>query len=160
MTTVKIDLDFLAIGETLVDFISTEPSEGLRDASTFRRHLGGSPANIAVNMTKLGNKAAVISKMGIGAFGQFLKGELQYHGVKTDYLIMDHRVHTSVIFVSQTSGTPDFEPFRDGDFKLVPAEVSEEAVARAKMRSRIKTADSIDLLSCIAGLFNLVQHVS
>jgi len=133
MTTIAPDIDLVAIGETIVDFISTEPVEGLREATTFQRHLGGSPANIAVNISKLGGKAAVISKTGIGAFGQFLKAELRYHGVNTDYMIMDHRVHTSLIFVSQTSGTPDFEPSRNGDYKLTPAEVSEEAIARAKV---------------------------
>lgn len=127
------DIDFVAIGETIVDFISTEPVEGLREATTFRRYLGGSPANIAVNISKLGGRAAVISKTGIGAFGQFLKGELRYHGVNTDYLIMDHRVHTSVIFVSRTSGTPDFEASRSGDYKLTPDEVSEEAIAGARV---------------------------
>ena len=133
MTTIEPDIDFVAIGETIVDFISTEPAKSLREATTFQRYLGGSPANIAVNISKLGGKAAVISKTGIGAFGQFLKAELRYHGVNTDYMIMDHRVHTSLIFVSQTSGTPDFEPSRSGDYKLTPGEISDEAIARAKV---------------------------
>jgi fructokinase len=128
------DLDLLAVGETLIDFISTEQEdEGLRYATSFGRYLGGSPANIAVNVAKLGRQAAVVSKTGIGAFGQFLKGELRYHGVNTDYLVMDHRVHTSVIFVSRSSGTPEFEAFRDGDYRLSHEEVPEEAVARARI---------------------------
>ena len=127
------DLDLLAIGETLIDFISVETAGSLLEATTFRRYLGGSPANIAVYVAKLGGRAAVISKTGIGAFGQFLKGELRHYGVNTDYLIMDHRTHTSVIFVSRTSGTPDFEAFRSGDYQLTPAEVSEQAIARAKV---------------------------
>jgi fructokinase len=128
------DLDVLTIGETVVDFISIEQAdEGLRHATSFKRYLGGSPANIAVYVSKLGGKAAVISKTGIGAFGQFLKAELRYHSVNTDYLIMDHRVHTTVIFVSRTSGTPDFEAFRSGDAQLAPEEVPEEAIARARM---------------------------
>ncbi len=129
----KEEIDVLAIGETLVDFISTEPVESLRDATTFRRYQGGSPANIAVNVSKLGLHSAVISKTGIGAFGQFLKAELQFNGVNTDYMVMDHRVHTSFVFVARTSGTPDFEPSRNGDYKLTSAELSEEAVNRARV---------------------------
>lgn len=109
------ELDVLAVGETLIDFISEEEAETLREANTFRKHLGGSPANIAVNVAKLGGSSAVISKTGIGAFGQFLKAELRRYGVGTEYLVMDHRVRTSIVFVSRTSGTPDFEPSRDGD---------------------------------------------
>lgn len=109
------ELDVLAVGETLIDFISEEEAETLREANTFRKHLGGSPANIAVNVAKLGGSSAAISRTGFGAFGQFLKAELRRNGVGTEYLVMDHRIHTSIVFVSRTSGTPDFEPSRDGD---------------------------------------------
>jgi fructokinase len=127
------DLDLLAIGETLVDFISLEETDWLRNAYTFRKYQGGSPANIAVNVAKLGGQSAVFSKTGIGAMGQFLKSELRRAGVHCDYLIMDHRVHSSVIFVSRTARTADFEAFRSGDYQLKPTEVGEEAVQRAKV---------------------------
>lgn len=127
------DLDLVAIGETLVDFISEEEAESLREAYTFRKYQGGSPANIAVNVAKLGGTSAVISKTGIGNFGQFLKAELQRAGVITDYVVMDHLVHTTVIFISRTEGTPDFEAFRAGDYQLEPAEVNEEAIERARV---------------------------
>src|SRR5919112_5418524 len=44
-------LDVLTIGEMVVDFISAEKTDTLSNASTFRRYLGGSPANIAVYVT-------------------------------------------------------------------------------------------------------------
>jgi fructokinase len=126
-------LDLLAIGETLVDFISIEETDWLRNAYTFRKYQGGSPANIAVYVAKLGGKAAVVSKTGIGAMGQFLKAELGRAGVNCDYLVMDHRVHTSVIFVSRTARTADFEAFRSGDYQLEPKELDEGAIRRAKV---------------------------
>lgn len=129
----KGDLDLLAIGETLVDFISVEETDWLRNAYTFRKYQGGSPANIAVYVAKLGGEAAVISKLGIGAMGQFLKAELNRVGVVTDYLVMDHRVHSSVVFVSRTARTADFEAFRSGDYQLSPSEIDEECVKRAKV---------------------------
>jgi sugar/nucleoside kinase (ribokinase family) len=127
------DLDLLAVGETLVDFISVEETDWLRNAYTFRKYQGGSPANIAVYVAKLGGKAAVLSKTGIGAMGQFLKAELGRAGVVTDYLVMDHRVHSSVIFVSRTSRTADFEAFRSGDYQLEPQEISQESIDRARV---------------------------
>jgi sugar/nucleoside kinase (ribokinase family) len=48
-------LDVLTIGEMVVDFISDETTDMLSNASTFRRCLGGSPANIAVYVAKLGD---------------------------------------------------------------------------------------------------------
>jgi fructokinase len=127
------DLDLLAVGETLIDCISVEETDSLRNAFTFRKYQGGSPANIAVYVAKLGGKAAVVSKTGIGAFGQFLREELQESGVLTDYLVMDRRVHTSVIFISRSKGTADFEAFRGGDYRLEPGEVNEDAIKRSRV---------------------------
>jgi sugar/nucleoside kinase (ribokinase family) len=116
MGPLKQDLDLLAVGETLVDFISVEQTDWLRNATTFRRFLRGSPDNIAVNVSKLGGTSAVISKTGIGAFGKFIKSELPRHGVSIEYLVMGHRNRTTVAFVSSTSGRPDFAPSSMGLF--------------------------------------------
>jgi fructokinase len=127
------DIDLLAIGEVLIDFIATDVTPSLREATTFRRYQGGSPGNIAGNVARLGGSAAIVAKTGAGAFGAFCKEELERIGVMTDYLVMDPDVHTTVIFVSQTTGTPDFEALRAGDAELSPAELPEEAVRRARL---------------------------
>ena len=131
--TAARQLNVLTIGEMVVDSISAEKTDTLSNATTFKRYLGGSPANIAVYVSKLGGRSAVIAKTGIGAFGKFLKSELQRHGVVTDYLQMDHRTNTTVIFVSSTATTPDFEEFCIGDFMLESKEVPEKAIDRAKV---------------------------
>ncbi|MEJ2554831.1 MAG: sugar kinase [Anaerolineae bacterium] len=153
------DLDLLAIGETVVDFISVEETDWLLNAYTFRKYLGGSAANIAVYVARLGGKSAVVSKTGIGAMGQFLKGELQQAGVITEYMIMDHRVHTSVIFVSHTKRTPDFEAFRDGDYRLEPREVEEAAIQRARVvHASIYPLSREPGRSAVEKAFQLAQH--
>jgi fructokinase len=84
-------------------------------------------------MGKLGGQAAIVTKTGIGAMGQFLKSELNRASVITDYLIMDHRVHTSIVFISRTAKTADFEAFRGGDYQLVPEEIRASCLQRAKI---------------------------
>jgi fructokinase len=86
-----------------------------------------------VYVAKLGGRAAVISKTGVGAFGQFLKSELQNQGVCTDFLVMDAHVHTSLVFVSRTAATPDFEARRDADYQLTPEEIAGDAIAHARV---------------------------
>ncbi len=127
------DLDLLAVGETVLDFISVEETDCLRNAYRFGKYQGGSPANIALYVAKLGGTSAIVSKIGAGAMGQFLKAELGQAGVITDYLVMDPRVHTTVIFISRTRRTPDFETLRSGDYRLEPREVAEDVVQRAKV---------------------------
>jgi fructokinase len=126
-------IDLLAVGEILIDLISMERTDSLRDASVFRRYLGGSPANLALNVSRLGRNAAIVGKIGCGPFGQFLKDGLEHGGVYTEYVVMDPKVHTSIIFVSQTSGTPDFQPRRDSDYKLRPDEIPQAAIDVAQV---------------------------
>lgn len=133
MNIPKGDLDLLAIGEMVVDLISVEETYYLRDAYTFRKYQGGQPANIATYVAKLRGKSAVISKIGIGNFGQFLKAELARSGVLTDYLVMDHRVQTTVIFISRSKDVADSEAYRSGDYQLHPGEIDEGAIKRAKV---------------------------
>jgi fructokinase len=46
---------------------------------------------------------------------------------------MDHRVNTSIVFVSRTSRTADCEAFRSGDYRLEPEEIKEDAINRTKI---------------------------
>ena len=153
------DLDVVAVGETVIDLISVEETEWLRNACTFRKYQGGSPANIAVYVAKLGGKSAVVSKTGIGAFGQFLKAELRKSGALTDYLVMDHRVHTTVIFISRTKGTADFEALRSGDYRLESREIDAGAIQRAKVVHASTFALSRDpCRSAVEKAFQLAQQ--
>lgn len=127
------DIDLLAIGEVVVDFISEENVPSLHEATTFRRYQGGSPANIAANLARLGDRSAIVAKTGAGAFGHFCRAELERVGVITDYLVMDPQIRTTVVFVSRTTGTPDFEAFRAGDVALRPEEVPQEAIERSRV---------------------------
>lgn len=127
------DLDVLGVGELLIDLISTDMASSLRDTAEFRRYQGGSTANLVLNVAKLGMRSALIAKTGIGAFGQYCKHELSRFGVLTDYLVMDHHVRTTMVFVARTTGTPDFEVARQGDAQLRPDEVSVDAVSHARL---------------------------
>ena len=57
--------------EMMMNLISVEQTDSLRNATTFERYLGGSSANIDAYVSKLGGRSAVIVKTGISAFGQF-----------------------------------------------------------------------------------------
>ena len=85
-------LDVLTIGEMVVDLISDEKTDTLSNASTFRRYLGGSPANIAVYVAKLGGRSAVITKLGSDYFGEYVEDQLQHHGVGTEAVRFAHEV--------------------------------------------------------------------
>lgn len=125
-------LDVLAVGETLVDFISHERVNSLRSAHRFTRYLGGQPANVAVYVAKLGARSAVLSKIGADRFGEFLEEQLQRHGVSTEALLHTTEKPTTSVFSTQTTGVPDFQVNRGADVLLTLHEVSEELIACAR----------------------------
>lgn len=129
----QTDLDLLCVGETLIDFISTESVDALTNAEQFQRYLGGSPANITVTMARLGGRAAIASRVGANAFGQFIRRELEKRGVITEFLRHDPDNRTTVVFVTKTQGTPEFEVFDGADSLLAPEDVPDSAIKRARV---------------------------
>jgi sucrose-phosphate synthase len=126
-------LDLLAVGETVIDFISLRRTHSLRTASSFSRYLGGQPANVAVYVAKLGRRSAVISKVGIGHFGEYLEDQLQHHGVGTEALRHTDEVATTSVFLTRTDRVPDFEVNRGADVLLGMREVDDELIERSSI---------------------------
>ncbi|MGD8997802.1 MAG: PfkB family carbohydrate kinase [Anaerolineae bacterium] len=129
---IYMKFEVLAIGETLVDFISEEQVNSLRAARQFTRYLGGQPANVAVYVAKLGLRSTMLSVIGDDRFGEFLEEELQFHGVNTEVLLKTDEMPTTNVFLTQTTGIPDFQVNRGADTLLDIRDVSEELIERAK----------------------------
>ena len=126
-------LDLLAVGETLVDFISHEMAYSLRTASQFSRYLGGQPANVAVYVAKLGGRSAVITKLGSDYFGEYVEDQLQHHGVGTEAVSRTGEAATTNSFVTRTVSVPDFQVNRGADALLAVRQVDEEMISRARI---------------------------
>lgn len=125
-------LDLLAVGELLVDFISTEPHPKLEDADVFRRYLGGAPTNVAVTVAHLDGNAAVAARIGPRAMGRFLRRELRRHGLRTDCVVEDPDCPTTLSLIARTTGTPDFQIFRGADANLERADIPTMALQAAR----------------------------
>ncbi|MGD1994331.1 MAG: PfkB family carbohydrate kinase [Anaerolineae bacterium] len=128
-----LKLDVLAVGEAVVDFISHERVNSLRTARQFTRYLGGQPANVAVYVAKLGARSALLARVGADRFGEFLGEQLQRHGVNTEVLRHTDEMPTSTVFLTQTTGVPDFQVNRGAEVLLDIHDVSEELIARAQV---------------------------
>ncbi len=126
-------LDVLAVGETVVDFISHRMVHSLRTASSFTRYLGGQPANVALYAAKLGGRSAILSKIGTDHFGEYLQDQLQHHGVDTEALKRTDEAATTNIFVTRTVSVPDFQVNRGADALLGMREVGDELIERARV---------------------------
>ena len=80
----KIPLDVVVIGETLVDFVPHRRG-ALRSAALFEMHSGGAPAKVANHAARHGVKSALVSVVGDDEFGAFLLARLAAEGVDTKH---------------------------------------------------------------------------
>jgi sucrose-phosphate synthase len=126
-------LDLLAVGETMVDFISHEMANSLRTAGQFSRYLGGQPANVAVYVAKLGGRSAIITKLGSDYFGEYVEDQLQHHGVNTEAISRTNEASTTNAFVTRTVTVPDFQVNRGADALLTLRQVDGETISRARI---------------------------
>jgi sugar/nucleoside kinase (ribokinase family) len=111
----------LAAGELLVDFIGQHPTPFLQTAHTFGRVAGGSPANLATNLAKLGHPAALVACVGSDGLGEFLKASVAAAGLDAGLIATDPHEPTSLVVVNRTTGTPDFVAYRTADRMLHPS---------------------------------------
>src|SRR4051794_40972301 len=69
---------FVVIGEALVDLV------GQRGSRTLVAHPGGSPANVALGLGRLGNPVTLMTHLGRDSFGEMISGHLQASGVRVE----------------------------------------------------------------------------
>lgn len=80
-------MDVLSVGRVSVDLYASEPGVGFDGQQTFTKSVGGSPTNVAVAAARLGHSAAIATKVGDDAFGQYVRSRLADWGVITDYVL-------------------------------------------------------------------------
>ena len=111
------DFDITAYGEVLLDMISREEAP-LKECKNFSRYFGGSPANVLVNMQRLENKTAFISRIGKDEFGEYLEEILESENINLDCLQYDPEESTPIIFVNKSKETPSWLAYRGADANI------------------------------------------
>ena len=76
---------FLIIGRAGMDFYAEPPGMEMEDADSFSAHVGGSAANTAVALAKLGCKTEVVTCVSDDAVGRFVTARLAKFGVGTKH---------------------------------------------------------------------------
>jgi fructokinase len=119
----------LTVGELLIDLISAD-YEDTGEGAVYTRHFGGSPANIAMNLNKLGVRAQVASSVGTDRMGDFLTDRVRAAGLSTDLIQrVDHSTSMVLINKSKSSPVPVF--YRQADHHLTYTEQLGEVLQRS-----------------------------
>ena len=112
--------NFVVIGRAGMDLYPDPPGTATEDAQAMTVALGGSSANIAAGICKLGGRASLVTRVSDDSIGRYCVKQLQTYGVGTEYVtpvggefrnslaVYESRVegHQSVIY---RNGAADFE---------------------------------------------------
>ena len=103
MSTLKIPPgrrhDLACLGRLAVDLYAQQVGAPLEDVASFAKYLGGSSANIAFGVARLGLRAAMVSRVGDEQMGRYLTGTLQREGCDVSQIQIDPQRLTGLVLL-------------------------------------------------------------
>ncbi|MDE6758465.1 MAG: 5-dehydro-2-deoxygluconokinase [Clostridia bacterium] len=128
--------DLIAVGRIAIDFNPLDYFKPLSQSQQYRKYLGGSPANVAVGLARLGKKVGFIGKVSDDQFGDYVTEFFANEGIDVSRVSRAKNgeklglTFTEILSPTESS----ILMYRDGiaDLTLDPSDVDEEYIASAK----------------------------
>ena len=128
--------DLILVGRIAIDFNPLDYFKPLSESKEYRKYLGGSPANVAVGLARLGKRVGFIGKVSDDQFGDYVTDFFAKEGIDVSRVTRAANgeklglTFTEILSPTQSS----IVMYRDGvaDLMLAPGDVDEEYVASAK----------------------------
>lgn len=117
---------FVVVGRVGMDLFP-DVGAAVEDATSFHADMGGSSANIAAGLVKLGSKAALVTRTSDDAVGRFCLNKLAHYRVDTTYVtpVGGEARNSLALYESRVEGHQSVI-YRNGaaDFELTEADVA------------------------------------
>ena len=131
-------LDVIPIGRIAIDFNPTDMNMPLSQSSNFNKYVGGSPANIAVGLARLGAKCGFIARVSDDQFGDYVENYFKNDGIDVSHVFRcENGENLGLTFTEILSPTQSsILMYRDGvaDLQVCVDDVDEEYI---KQRFRL-----------------------
>ncbi len=127
--------DIICLGRLAVDFYAQQIGARLEDVTTFAKYLGGSSANTAFGCARLGLSAAMASRIGDDAMGNFLVETLAREGCDVSHVSRDPaRLTAAVVLGIKDKQTFPLMFYRENcaDMAVTRDDVDEAFIASSK----------------------------
>lgn len=140
-------LDLICLGRAGVDLYAVQKDTDLEDVQQFQKSVGGSPANIATAVARLGGKSAVLGLVADDGLGRSVQRFLQRNGVDIQNL------HTSQDRSLTSLALTEIRPLdckviiyreRAADLQLCEADIDPEFIATSRALLISGTALSVE----------------
>ena len=82
---------FLLIGRAGVDIYPDPPGTKTENAKNYVTHLGGSSANMGVQLTRYGGSCSLLTRVSNDALGKFTLNQLDHYGVKRNLIKLEDK---------------------------------------------------------------------
>ncbi|EJL78846.1 hypothetical protein PMI15_04136 [Polaromonas sp. CF318] len=128
-------LDLICVGRAAVDLYGEQIGGRLEDMQSFSKYLGGSPANTAVGVARLGLKPAMLTRVGDEHNGRFVRETLAAEGVDVSHVATDPKRLTALVFLGiQDRDTFPLVFYRDNcaDMAISPEDFDAAFIASSK----------------------------
>ncbi len=126
-------LHIIPVGRVAIDFNPTDYNRPLNESSNFNKYLGGSPANIAVGMARLGNRVGFLGRVSDDQFGTFVTDFFKNEGIDTSHIFRcENGEKLGLTFTEMLSPTQSsILMYREGvaDLQLCVDDVDEAYIA-------------------------------
>jgi 5-dehydro-2-deoxygluconokinase len=135
---------WLVLGRAGMDFYADPPGTRVEAARSFFPALGGSAANIAAGIARLGGSAALLTVLSRDAVGGFVAAELARYGVAADHVrFVEDGARTSLAVVATRNDDTQSVIYRNdaADFRLGPQDV--ETIAFERFGALIATGTAL-----------------
>ena len=128
-------IDLACLGRLAVDLYAQQFGSRLEDARSMAMTLGGSSANLAFGVARLGLKSAMLSRVGNEQMGRFLTETLEQEGCDTSQVQIDPERLTGMVLL----GLKDRDTFpllfmreNCADMAVDATEISEDFIAQCR----------------------------
>lgn len=128
--------DLILLGRIAVDLNPIDYYCPLNESTTFKRYLGGSPANIAVGLARLGKKVGFFARVSDDQFGDFVTNYFDNEGIDTSHVVRcKHGEKIGLTFTeikSETESSIVMYRNEAADLRLEPDDIDEEYIKQTK----------------------------
>lgn len=134
----KRPLDIILVGRIAIDFNPSEdePFGAIEGVKTFKKYVGGSPANIAIGLSRHGLKVGFIGKVSDDQFGKFVVDYFDHEGIDTSHVTKcKNGEKLGLTFTEMKSETESsILMYRNciADLQLAVEDIDEDYIKRAK----------------------------
>ncbi|MDO4814683.1 MAG: 5-dehydro-2-deoxygluconokinase [Gemella sp.] len=131
------NLDVICVGRATIDLNPNEMNRTLDKVKSFNMYLGGSPANLSIGLSRLGNRVGFIGRVSDDQFGDFITSKLSSEGVDVSKIVRTKgRENLGLTFTEMKSETESsILMYRNNaaDLSLHVDDIDEEYIKSSKI---------------------------